>query len=112
MTKMTILAAALSLISIQALANNPNTSELAGLLKKSTVLQTLKKSVAKEYDVPHCGEYDVTSYNEQDGVVKAQAVCTYKDAWGDETGVIIQVEAATWDSKKLFVQKVELIFAG
>jgi hypothetical protein len=112
MTKMTILAAALSLISIQAFASNPKSNELPSLLKSSAVLQTLKKSVSKEYGVPHCGEYEVTSYNEQDGVVNAQAVCTYEDAWGDETGVIIQVEAATWDSKKLFVQKVELVFAG
>lgn len=111
--KAAILSAVMILTtSTLAVAANPTELRVTRVLNRSVVLKHTVEGVKKAYGMQTCNPFAVTSYAREEGAVTAEALCVYKDSFGDESGVIIKTEGSFYDNDTYMVSKIEFTFAG
>lgn len=102
----------LLLSTLPASAIGLGEKEILEVLNQSATLQGVQAGVKRDYGMTECTKFELTEAVSDNSPIKARSICTYKDQWGDEAGVLIDVEGDFYSGTGLLLTKIDFIFAG
>jgi hypothetical protein len=108
-----IIASITALFTLSAFAGDGELTkkEILRSLNQSAVLKGVQAGVKKDYGMAKCSKFELTEESNAE-LIKARGICSYQDKWGDESGVLIEVEGTVYDGSSFILHTINLVFAG
>jgi hypothetical protein len=108
-----IMACLTALFTLSAFAAEgaPTKKEILRSLNQSNVLKGVQSGVKKDYGMTSCSKFELIEGSTEEPI-KARSLCSYQDKWGDESGVLIEVEGTVYDGSSFILHIINLVFAG
>lgn len=108
-----IIASITALFTLSAFAGDGalTEKEILRSLNQSAVLKGVQTGVKKDYGMAKCTKFEL-SEGSTDELIKARSICSYQDKWGDESGVLIEVDGTVYEGPTFILHTINLVFAG